>query len=331
MRSAAALALALLLSGCSLPGITGPARTAWAFDATGLEALHGRGLDGHGVTVAIVDTGIDPSHPEFAGTHLVAWADLANGRADPYDADGHGSHVAALVAGQSPLRGGAPGVGLIAVQVFAGDGTASDQRVADGISFAVEHGADIIGLSLGGGTFPILGTASENAAQAAVGKGVLVVAAAGNDGPNDQDVRSPASAKGVIAVGAVDAALKVAAFSSRGSDASPIVSGLGLPRRAPDQKPEVVAPGDAILSAWRDHGYAAASGTSMAVPFVVSALALLLQAHPGVRPHDEAGVETVKGWLAESAAPVAGAQRPHDPAAGYGLLQATRLVDRASP
>jgi serine protease AprX len=332
MRSAAALALTLLaLSGCSIPGVTGPARTSWAFDATGLEALHGRGLDGRGVTVAIVDTGLDATHPEFSGAHIVAWTDLVDGQPAPYDRDGHGTHVAALVAGQSPLRGGAPGVGLIVVQVFASDGTATDQRVADGIGFAVDHGADIIGLSLGGGTFPVLGSASENAAQAAVGKGVLVVAAAGNDGPNNSDVRSPASAQGVIAVGAVDASLAVAGFSSRGSDSSPLVSGIGLPRKAPDQKPEVVAPGDAVTSAWLGHGYAQASGTSMAVPFVVSALALMLQAHPGAHPHDASGVETVKGWLEGSAAPVKGAQRPHDPAAGYGLLQAAALADRATP
>jgi serine protease AprX len=330
MRSVA-LALALLtLSGCSLPGLPGsPSRSTWAFEATGLDGLHARGLDGSGVTVAIVDTGIDASHPDLAGAHLVAWADLAGGRPDPYDLDGHGTHVAALVAGQGPLRGGAPGVDLIAVKVFASDGTASDQRVADGIGFAVAHGAAIIGLSLGGGTFPILGSASENAAQAAVGKGVLVVAAAGNDGPDNGDVRSPASAQGVIAVAAVDEGLHVARFSSRGSDVSPIVNGLGLARKSPDQKPEVAAPGDNIMSAWLDHGYAAATGTSMAVPFVVSALALMLQAHPGARPHDANGVEAVKGWLAGSAAPIAGAQRPHDPAAGYGLLQATALVDRA--
>jgi subtilisin family serine protease len=219
-------------------------------------------------------------------------------------------------------------VDLVIVQVFA-DGKASDQAVADGIRFAVDHGAGVIGLSLGGGTFPVLGTAAEDAANAAIGKGVVVVAAAGNDGPDNGDVRSPASLQGVIAVAAVDKGLAVAGFSSRGSANSPLVGSIGLQRKAPDEKPEVAAPGVDIMSAWKAHGYASASGTSMAVPFVVSALALMLQAHPDARPHDANGVEKVKGWLMQSAAPLGGAQRPHDHASGYGLLQATGLVDRA--
>lgn len=327
----AALAVFLVsgLAGCSFPGVGEPARTDWAFTSTGLDALHDRGLDGKGVTVAVVDTGIDPSHPEFQGAHIVAWTDLAAGKQEPYDSDGHGSHVAGILAGQAPLRGAAPGVDLIIVQVFSPDGHANDQTVADGISFAVQHGARIIGLSLGGGTFPVLGTASEGAAQSAINKGVLVVAAAGNDGPGNSDVSSPGSVKGVITVAALDKAGAVAAFSSRGSASSPLVAGLGTPRSSPDQKPEIAAPGVDITSAWKDHGYASASGTSMAVPFVVGALALMLEAHPGAQPHDAAGVETVKGWLMQSAGTVGGAAQPHDAAAGYGSLQAAGLVDKA--
>jgi len=331
VRGVALLAV-LLLAGCSsLPGFA-PARTTWAFDATQLEDLRGRGLDGSGVTVAIIDTGLDATHPDLQGMHLVGWTDLAGGSQAPVDKDGHGTHVAALVAGQSPLRGGAPGVSLLDAKVFDGSGKASDSSVANGIDWAVAHGAAVIGLSLGGGTLPVLGSATEDAARSAVGKGVLVVAAAGNDGPGNSDVKSPADVAGVIAVGAVDKGLHVAAFSNRGADDEPLLPGFGggLPRQAPDQKPEVVAPGVKITSAWVDHQYAEADGTSDAVPFVVSALALMLQAHPGARPHDANGVEKVKGWLEQTAKPIDGAQRPHDKAAGYGFLQAAALVDKAA-
>lgn len=330
-RALPLLVLVLVLSGCAgLPGPLGaPARTSWAFEKTALDALHARGLDGRGVTIAIVDTGIDASHADLQGAHVVAWADLAAGKPAPYDDEGHGTHVAALVAGQGPLRGGAPGVDLIVVKVFDSRGNATDQRVADGIQFAVDHGAKVIGLSLGGGSFPILGTASENAAKSAVDRGVLVVAAAGNEGPSNGDVAAPADVQGVIAVAAVDEGLRVADFSDRGSDVSPLVGGLGLPRQAPDQKPEIAAPGVRITSAWPGGGYAVASGTSMAVPFVVSSLALMLQAHPGAAPTDANGVERVKGWLESSATALPDAQRPHDRAGGYGLLNAAALVDAA--
>jgi serine protease AprX len=331
-RALCLLVLALVATGCTgLPASLGggPSRTAWAFEKTGLDALHERGLDGRGVTVAIVDTGLDASHPDLKGARIAAWADLTSGKGSPYDDEGHGTHVAALVAGQSPLRGGAPGVSLIVVKVFDSGGNATDQRVADGIQFAADHGAQVIGLSLGGGTFPILGTASENAAKAAVSRGILVVAAAGNEGPNTQDVAAPADVQGVISVAAVDENLRVADFSNRGSDVSPLVGTLGLPRQAPDQKPEISAPGVKITSAWPGGGYAIASGTSMAVPYVVSALALMIQAHPGAAPSDANGVERVKGWLQSSASAVPGAARPHDRAAGYGMLDARALVDMA--
>ncbi|MHB8632837.1 MAG: S8 family serine peptidase [Thermoplasmatota archaeon] len=322
------LLLALAVAGCMAWPAVAPERTAWAFTDTQLDALHDRGLDGHGVTVGIVDTGIDASHPDLAGAHITAWADLAGGASDPYDTDGHGTHVAALVAGTGPLRGGAPGVNLVVVKVFDSHRNATDQAVAQGIQFAVDHGARIIGLSLGGASLPILGTATENAAKSAVNAGVLVVAAAGNSGPNDNDVVAPADVQGVIAVAAIDSHHQVASFSNRGNpDSVSLVAQVGVPRQAPDEKPEVSAPGVEVTSAYLGHGYATMSGTSTSVPFVVSALALLLQAHPGDAPSDASGVERVKGWLASSAEPVPGGAIPHDAASGYGLLQAARLVD----
>lgn len=334
MRARAGIVLLVLVlaAGCANVGnpITGtPARTAWAFEKTGIDALAARGLDGTGVTVGIVDTGINPDHPDLRGVKLAAWKDLVNGKASPYDDEGHGSHVAGIVAGQK-VRGVAPHASLVVVKAISATGEGSDANVASGIDFAVANGAKVICLSLGGGKLPILGTQSENAAKAALAKGVLVVAAAGNDGPNNGDVSAPASVPGVIAVAAVDANLRVADFSSRGSDNDPVIGGLGLPRSDPDKKPEIAAPGVDIMSAWKGTDYASAKGTSQATPFVAGALALLLQAHPGAAPADAQGVETVKRWLESTARPVPGQQTPHDPGAGYGFLDARALVDAAS-
>lgn len=325
------LLVALLSTGCLdfLPD-GGVGRTRWAYSTTGLDALYERGLDGTGVQVAVIDTGIDPSHPAFDGARIVAWKDVPGGRPDPYDLDGHGTYVAGLVAGQGRLRGGAPGVDLIIVKVFDETKRSSDTWVAAGIRFAVEQGADVIGLSLGGGTFPILGTQAEDAARAAVARGVLVVAAAGNEGPDNGDVSSPANVAEVIAVAAVDQQRKVADFSSRGSASSGLLlPGVGGSRSAPDQKPEISAPGVDINGPYVDGKYVSASGTSSAVPFVVGALALMLDAYPNVDPVDGAGVSRVKQWLMQSAADVPGAVQPHDRAAGYGYLDAVALEAKA--
>lgn len=315
-----------MLAGCSgLPGLA-PSRSSWAFDATGLETLHKQGLDGSGVRVGLVDTGIDPGHPALRGVHLVAWLDVTDGKPDPYDPTGHGTHVASLLAGQGRLRGGAPGVELVVAKAFDGQRQATDSTVAEGIRFAADHGAQVIGLSLGGGTLPVLGTLTEDAVRSALARGIVVVAAAGNQGPDNPDVASPGSVAGAIAVAAVDRDRHVAGFSNRGAASS---GPLGLTRRqAPDEKPEVSAPGVDIVGAWANRTYASASGTSQAVPFVVAAIALGLQAAPGARSSDAQGVERIKADLAASASPVPGATRPHDPAAGYGFLDAVALRDR---
>lgn len=310
--------------------LSGVDRTSWAFSSTGLDDMQDQGFDGSGVRVAVIDTGIDASHPTFDGARIVAWKDVPDGKPEPYDLNGHGTYVAGLVAGQGRLRGGAPGVDLIVVKVFDETTRSSDAWVADGIRFAVAQGADIIGLSLGGDSFPILGTQAEDASRAAVAAGVIVVAAAGNEGPDNSDVSSPSNVAEVIAVAAVNRQREVADFSSRGSPSSGILlPGLGGPRRAPDQKPEISAPGVNIDGPYADGKYVAASGTSSAVPFVVSALALMLDAHPNADPSDGAGVARVKQWLMESASDVPGAAQPHDGAAGYGYLEAVALAQRA--
>ncbi|MFB9315025.1 S8 family serine peptidase [Nocardioides plantarum] len=171
----------------------------------------GTHLEGDGVTVAVVDTGIDYSLEDLGGGfgeefRVVGGYDFVNDDADPTDDNGHGTHVAGIVggAGTRNVEGMAPDVSLTAWKVLGENGSGDTAGVLLGLEAAVDpagaHPADVVNLSLGApgdGTDPI-----GRAATAAVRQGVVVVAAAGNAGPAEQTIGSPASAPGVLAVGA---------------------------------------------------------------------------------------------------------------------------------
>jgi serine protease AprX len=352
MRPALAGALVLLLLSPALAGCL--AESDWALDLTGIAKLQQRGLTGKGVKVAVIDTGIDAEHPEFrelVKAQRLLWKDFVNGRQRPYDDSevGHGTHVAGIIAAQTELvselvngvhlKGAAPGVTLLAIKAVKGTGEGSDDDVASAVDFAVQNGADVLVMSLGGtqGRLSIVGTDTENAVRSALDKGVLVVAAAGNkqhsDDTND-DVATPASVEGVIAVGAVDRDKHIAPFSFKGNNAGKL-GPLGA-RGDPDKKPEVVAPGVKIVSSAREGRYAIADGTSQATPFVAAAIALLLEAHPEYKRGGAKGgsqaVEALKNAFAlgaEKVGPLAGqGGYGHDDYYGYGLLRADLALGR---
>ncbi|MEV6968133.1 S8 family serine peptidase [Hamadaea sp. NPDC051192] len=168
---------------------------------------------GTGVTVAVIDTGVDYSHPDLgggfgSGHKVVGGYDFVNDDADPMDDNGHGTHVAGIIAGKAAQPGGitgvAPGAQLMAYKVMNDQGFGETEDIVAAIEAASDpanpHRADVINMSLGGyadGLDP-LGLA----ASAASAAGIVVVAAAGNDGPGAMSVGSPAAADGVIAVGA---------------------------------------------------------------------------------------------------------------------------------
>lgn len=242
------------------------------------------GLTGEGIVIAVVDTGIDPDHPDLAGRVL----DMADFTGDgPRDRDGHGTHVASIAAGTGQASGGryrgvAPRATILSAKVLRSStapGRMSD--VMAGIEWAVAQGAQVINLSLGG-TGPCDGTdALSLMCDAAAERGVVICAAAGNDGPAWRTVGSPGCARSVITVGASDREDRVADFSSRGPTADGRV------------KPDVVFPGVGIVAARAantsmgtplDERYTRASGTSMATPHATGTAALLLQANPGLTP-----------------------------------------------
>jgi hypothetical protein len=185
--------------------------------------------------------------------------------------------------------------------------------------------ADIISLSLGGGRRPILGTETEKACNEAISWGTFVVAAADNDGESDNgDVASPASLKHVIAVGAVNSTGIIAPFSSAGRNGGSIFPPM-LPRKDPDKKPELVAPGVDIWCDVPGGGHEFGSGTSHSTAFMSSCLAVILGALPQYLPRNNDGETTIvkfKNALMDTALKHDGQAEPHDEHYGYGLVQA---------
>ncbi|MBB5781799.1 S8 family serine peptidase [Nonomuraea jabiensis] len=235
-----------------------------------------RGYTGAGVKVAVLDTGIDATHPDLAGK-VAARADFTEAQ-DERDVIGHGTHVASTIAGSGAAsdgryRGVAPGVMLLDGKVCEST-WCSDSAVLAGMQWAAEQGARVVNLSLGSpdtpGTDPL-----EEAVQTLSDRyGTLFVTAAGNYGA-DRTLISPGTADAALQVGAVSKSGEQAEFASRG------------PRAGDDGlKPDITAPGVDITAARGkdspgDGSYVVMSGTSMATPHVTGVAALLAGAHPG--------------------------------------------------
>ncbi|MCX9026386.1 MAG: S8 family serine peptidase [Candidatus Methanoperedens sp.] len=252
------------------------------------------GYTGTGIKVAIIDTGIDYNHPDLGGgfgpgKKVADGYDFVNNNENPIDDNGHGTHVAGIVAANGGLKGVAPGATLFAVKVLNSAGMGSTSNIIAGIDWSIAHGANIISMSFGGTAVPNDEFADIDSivSDSAVEKGVVVVVAAGNEGPGTSSIDSPASARKVITVGASDSSGtvtisddKIAPFSSRGPSAFGRLD------------PEVVAPGVNILSTvptgtcelCDPSGYNSLSGTSMATPMVSGSAALILQKNPAFTP-----------------------------------------------
>lgn len=265
------------------------------------------GYRGAGVTIAIIDTGIDYTHPDLGGClgpgcKVIGGYDVANDDSDPMDDNGHGTHVAATAAGDGVLVGVAPDAHLLAYKVLDNQGFGSWSTVIAGIERAADPDgngnpsdhADIISMSLGGQgdeDDPV-----STAIDAATAAGVLSVIAAGNSARHFT-IGSPGTARTALTVGATDDLDQIAIFSSRG----PTISAALL-------KPEITAPGVGICAARLpgayagreciDTAHAQLSGTSMATPHVAGAAALLRGLVPSLSPAE------AKAILQEAAVPV---------------------------
>ena len=285
-----------------------PART-WGVAAVGAQISP---LTGAGIAIAVLDTGLDAGHPDFAGREIVA-RDFTGGPVDgARDVQGHGTHCAGTAAGPRargglPRYGVAPEAALHVGKVLGDDGAGREGDILAGMAWAIEAGCAAISMSLGAAVAP--GQAPslvyERLGRRALDRGCLILAAAGNDSARGRGVvapvGSPANAPSILAVGALDPALAPAPFSNGGLD-----EGTG-------GAVDLAGPGvDVFSAAPRPRLHRVLSGTSMACPHAAGVAALLAQSDPALRG------ERLWRALVEGAAPL-----PH-PArdVGSGLAHA---------
>ena len=281
------------------------------------------GLSGKGIGVAVLDTGIF-LHRDF-DSRVTGFADMVNGKNFAYDDCGHGTHICGIIGGSGRMSGGrysgiAPGCDLVMVKVLDRKGNGYSSDVLAGISWILERkeklGIRILNISVGACSKRGM---SENSAlvkgvNRAWDAGLVVVVAAGNNGPRNMSITTPGISRKVITVGCSDDDREVLVGGNRMVD----YSGRG-PTAACICKPDLVAPGCSVVScAGRADKYTIKSGTSMSTPIVSGATALLLERYPDMTNKD------VKLKLRESCTDI-GLPRNQQ---GWGLLDVEKLVSK---
>jgi type VII secretion-associated serine protease mycosin len=241
----------------------------WALNALKAETVHEK-TRGSGVTVAVIDTGVKSSHSDLSG-NVLSGVDYVSPGTSANDESGHGTHVAGIIAAlhnnSRGIAGFAPKAKILPVRVLDRNGSGTSANVAKGIIYAADRGAKVINLSLGSNQSS---TAMQSAIAYAIGKNVLVVAAAGNSGCGllGSATEYPAAYSGVVGVGAVTQSMSRASYSACGTWV------------------DVVAPGDRIISTMIQNSvglgcsssanYCTISGTSFSTPYVAAAGALAI-------------------------------------------------------
>src|SRR5262245_7262219 len=259
----------------AVPGAT------WGLAAT--KVINTR-LSGANIKLAVLDTGFDLTHPDFAQRQIVT-KNFVGDQQPFHDGVGHGTHCTGTAAGPlHPATVQRYGIAFEAL-IFSGrvlddTGRGGDFNILEGIDWAIEQGCDIVSLSLGAPWQPgdpAFSPAYESAAQRALAAGCLVVVAAGNEADDPQfvgAVGTPGNSPSVLTVAAIDRNLATAPFSNRVQPDAPGVKG-----------PDLAAPGVDVFSSWlvREGRYNTISGTSMATPHVAGIAALFAQANPSIR------------------------------------------------
>ncbi len=257
----------------------------WGADLVNAPEAWANGYTGQGVVVAVIDTGVDYNHEdlknniwtntkEIAGNgidddgngyvdDIYGW-NFDNNSNNTLDDNGHGTHVSGTIAGENNgygVTGIAYNAKIMPIKALNESGSGSYSAIANGIYYAVDNGANVINLSLGGS---YSSRTLKSAVEYASSKGVTVVMAAGNDGDSSPDYPARYANQSGIAVGAVDKNNQIADFSNRAGN---------------NQLTYVTAPGVKVYSSLPGNQYGAYSGTSMATPHVAGVVALMLSAN----------------------------------------------------
>jgi type VII secretion-associated serine protease mycosin len=275
----------------------------WGWSRVKADQAYDTGYHGEGVIVALLDTGVDTEHPDLAANIIDGW-NFVDDNNNITDLDGHGTMVCGVVAAVANngigVAGVAPNVTIMPLKVLSeSGGNLFDLSLA--ITYAADHEAKVIGMSLGGNSSRIP-MALESAINYAYQKGCVLVAAAGNDGTNE--LFYPAAYDNVIAVSAIDENDTKASFSNYGDYI------------------DFCAPGVDILTTWTNGTYAYGSGTSFAAPFVTGVVALMLSKYPSLNP------ENVTATLRAQAEDLGDAG--WDQFYGWGLVDAYAAVTQTS-
>ncbi|WP_414753515.1 S8 family serine peptidase [Anabaena sp. CCY 9910] len=260
----------------------------WGLDMINAPEVWANGHTGQGVIVAVIDTGVDTNHEDLRNNIWTNSKEIAgngidddgNGYVDDVhgwnfndnnnntlDNNGHGTHVSGIIAGGNNgfgVTGVAYNSQIMAVKVLDESGSGSYSAIANGIYYAVDNGAKVINLSLGGNSSS---RTLKSAIEYASSKGAIVVMAAGNDGESTPDYPARYANQTGIAVGAVDANKNLTNFSNRSGNTTMAY---------------VTAPGQSVYSSVPNNQYANYSGTSMATPYVAGVVALMLSANPNL-------------------------------------------------
>jgi subtilisin family serine protease len=249
----------------------------WGLQATRVSSLPQTGA---GIRLAVLDTGLDMNHPDFAGRPKVG-ASFVSGQS-VQDGNGHGTHCIGTACGPrvppvNPRYGIAHQSMIFAGKVLSNSGSGTDATILAGINWAIANGCPVISMSLGRGAqvgepFPI---SYENAARIALQRGSLIIAAAGNDSNRSggvfRPVSHPASCPSIMAVGAIDSSFRIANFSNRAINLN-------------GGRVDLVGPGVTVRSTWpMPTRYRSISGTSMATPHVAGIAALYAQSSAAMR------------------------------------------------
>jgi serine protease AprX len=263
-----------------------------AVPSVGGAKAQGMGLTGKDITVAVIDTGI-ASHPDlvYPENRIVGWHDFVNQRSNPYDNQGHGTHIAGIIAGnglssRGKYKGMAPEAKLVGLKVLDKEGSGNISDVIAALEWCIAnkktYNIKVINISLGA-------TAQSSwnedplckAVESVWRQGIVVCAAAGNDGPKEQTINTPGITPNAITVGNLDDHDtanpdddQLNRYSSRG----PTIDRL--------TKPDLLAPGTNIISLRGNRGYRTLSGTSMATPIVSGAVAQICQKWADLKPNE---------------------------------------------